>query len=70
RISECHAAYDALQYPLLFSYGQLGWHPNIPYSTSARSNHHESYKLASNNDSENGDSDNELRQTWQRTQVT
>ncbi|CAG8736168.1 9455_t:CDS:2, partial [Acaulospora morrowiae] len=31
---ECHAAYDPLQYPLLFPYGQLGWHPNIPYSTS------------------------------------
>ncbi|CAG8469928.1 21899_t:CDS:2, partial [Gigaspora rosea] len=26
RISECHAAYDPLQYPLLFPYGQLGWY--------------------------------------------
>ncbi|CAG8751219.1 11313_t:CDS:1, partial [Dentiscutata heterogama] len=47
----------------------LGWHSNIPYSTSARSNHHKSHELASDNDSENGDSDNELRQTRQRTQV-
>ncbi|CAG8586798.1 2366_t:CDS:2, partial [Dentiscutata heterogama] len=63
QISECYAAYDALQYLLLFSYGQLGWHHNIPYSTSTRSNYHESHELASDNDSENGDSDNELRQT-------
>ncbi|CAG8772315.1 22009_t:CDS:1, partial [Dentiscutata erythropus] len=48
----------------------LGWYPNIPYSTSARSNHHESHELASDNNSENGDLDNELRQTQQRTQVT
>jgi len=30
RISELHVGYMALHYPLLFSYGEDGWHPNIP----------------------------------------
>jgi len=29
RISELHVGYMALHYPLLFSYGEDGWHPNI-----------------------------------------
>jgi hypothetical protein len=29
-ISELHVAYMALYYPLLFPYGEDGWHPNIP----------------------------------------
>jgi hypothetical protein len=28
-ISELHVGYMALHYPLLFSYGEDGWHPNI-----------------------------------------
>jgi hypothetical protein len=29
RISELHVEYMALHYPLLFPYGEDGWHPNI-----------------------------------------
>jgi hypothetical protein len=29
RISELHVGYMALHYPLLFPYGENGWHPNI-----------------------------------------
>src|SRR5438046_1366191 len=29
RISELHGAYDPLQYPLLFPYGEYGWHDDI-----------------------------------------
>jgi len=29
RISELHPGYMALHYPLLFPYGEDGWHPNI-----------------------------------------
>ena len=29
RISEMHGAFDPLQYPLLFPYGEYGWHKNI-----------------------------------------
>jgi hypothetical protein len=29
RISELHVKYMALHYPLLFPYGENGWHPNI-----------------------------------------
>ncbi len=29
RISELHVGYMALYYPLLFPYGEDGWHPNI-----------------------------------------
>ncbi len=29
-ISELHVGYMALHYPLLFPYGENGWHPNIP----------------------------------------
>ncbi|XP_022030268.2 uncharacterized protein LOC110931169 [Helianthus annuus] len=38
RISELHPSYMSLQYPLLFPYGEDGYHPNIPLSrnTSAR----------------------------------
>ena len=25
----CYSAYDPLQYPLLFSYSEYGWHDNI-----------------------------------------
>ena len=31
RISELHPSYMALQYPLLFPYGEDGFHDNIPY---------------------------------------
>ncbi|XP_071708928.1 uncharacterized protein [Rutidosis leptorrhynchoides] len=31
RISELHQLYMALQYPLLFPYGETGYHENIPY---------------------------------------
>nr|XP_043631589.1 uncharacterized protein LOC122603041 [Erigeron canadensis] len=31
RISELHQLYMALQYPLLFPYGETGYHPQIPY---------------------------------------
>ncbi|GJW78264.1 hypothetical protein Tco_1128203 [Tanacetum coccineum] len=31
RISELHPSYMALQYPLLFSYGEDGFHEKIPY---------------------------------------
>jgi hypothetical protein len=30
RISELHVGYMALHYPLLFLYGEDGWHSNIP----------------------------------------
>ena len=30
RISDCHPAYAPLQYPLLFPYGENGWHPSLP----------------------------------------
>jgi hypothetical protein len=30
RISELHVGYMALHYPLLFPYGEDGWHPNMP----------------------------------------
>jgi hypothetical protein len=30
RISELHVGYMALHYPLLFPYGEDGWHPKIP----------------------------------------
>jgi hypothetical protein len=29
RISQLHVGYMALHYPLLFPYGEDGWHPNI-----------------------------------------
>lgn len=29
RISDCHPAYAPLQYPLLFPYGENGWHPAL-----------------------------------------
>jgi hypothetical protein len=32
RISELHSAYLPLRFPLLFPYGEQGWHPNIPFS--------------------------------------
>src|SRR5262249_43513857 len=32
RISELHSAYLPLRFPLLFPYGEPGWHPNIPFS--------------------------------------
>ncbi|GJR28885.1 ATP-dependent DNA helicase PIF1-like protein [Tanacetum coccineum] len=34
RISELHPSYMALQYPLLFLYGEDGYHDNIPYHTN------------------------------------
>ncbi|GJS42019.1 ATP-dependent DNA helicase PIF1-like protein [Tanacetum coccineum] len=34
RISELHLSYMALQYPLLFPYGEDGFHENIPYHTN------------------------------------
>ena len=40
RITETHPSYMALQYPLLFPYGEDGWRINIPHnmeSSSARS---------------------------------
>jgi hypothetical protein len=32
RIFELHVGYMALHYPLLFPYGEDGWHPNIPFN--------------------------------------
>src|SRR3954447_3082497 len=32
RISELHSAYLPLRFPLLFLYGEPGWHPNVPFS--------------------------------------
>jgi hypothetical protein len=32
RISKLHVGYMALHYPLLFPYGEDGWHPNIPFN--------------------------------------
>jgi hypothetical protein len=32
RISGLHVGYMALQYLLLFSYDEDGWHPNIPFN--------------------------------------
>ncbi|GJU87647.1 ATP-dependent DNA helicase PIF1-like protein [Tanacetum coccineum] len=34
RISELHPSYMALQYPLLFPYGEDGYHEKIPYHTN------------------------------------
>ncbi|GJW05986.1 hypothetical protein Tco_1568409 [Tanacetum coccineum] len=34
RISELHLSYMALQYPLLFPYGEDGFHEKIPYHTN------------------------------------
>ncbi|GJS92053.1 hypothetical protein Tco_0774689 [Tanacetum coccineum] len=34
RISELHPSYMALQYPLLFPYGEDGYHEKIPYRTN------------------------------------
>jgi len=31
-ISELHVGYMALHYPLLFPYGEDGWHLNIPFN--------------------------------------
>jgi hypothetical protein len=31
-VSELHAGYLALRFPLLFPYGEKGWHPEIPFS--------------------------------------
>nr|GEU61585.1 hypothetical protein CTI12_AA123990 [Tanacetum cinerariifolium] len=36
RISELHLSYMALQYPLLFPYGEAGYHEKIPYHTNKR----------------------------------
>ncbi|XP_019086315.1 PREDICTED: uncharacterized protein LOC104720511 [Camelina sativa] len=33
RITELHPLYMALQYPLLFPYGEDGYHPDIPYAS-------------------------------------
>jgi len=32
RISELHSAYLPLRFPLLFPYGEQGWHPAIPFA--------------------------------------
>jgi len=32
RIFELHVGYMALHYPLIFSYGEDEWHPNIPFN--------------------------------------
>jgi hypothetical protein len=34
RISDCHPAYVPLQYPLLFPYGENGWHPALEYNNA------------------------------------
>ena len=31
RISDLHSSYCPLRYPMLFPYGQQGWHPNMTY---------------------------------------
>ncbi|XP_071739897.1 uncharacterized protein [Rutidosis leptorrhynchoides] len=35
RISELHQLYMALQYPLLFPYGEMGYHEEIPYHSNS-----------------------------------
>jgi hypothetical protein len=32
RISELHSGYLPLRFPLLYPYGEPGWHPKIPFS--------------------------------------
>jgi hypothetical protein len=32
RIFELHVGYMALHYPLLFPYGEDGWHPNVQFN--------------------------------------
>ncbi|GKG48463.1 hypothetical protein Tco_0510348, partial [Tanacetum coccineum] len=34
RVSELHPSYMALQYPLLFPYGEDGFHEEIPYNNN------------------------------------
>lgn len=36
RITEMHKSYDALQYPILLSYGENGWHENLRYVVRGR----------------------------------
>ncbi|CAG8692578.1 18272_t:CDS:2, partial [Cetraspora pellucida] len=75
RISACHAAYNLLQYLLLFSYSQFSWHLSIFYSTSVTSNYtetlHNSVSDPENDvDFADRDLDNKLRQTQHRTYIT
>ena len=45
RISKTHPAYMALQYPLLFPYGEDGWRINIPHNiTSSRASSKQTYE--------------------------
>ncbi|XP_010451099.1 PREDICTED: uncharacterized protein LOC104733194 [Camelina sativa] len=43
RISDLHPLYMSLQYPLLFPYGDAGYHEEIPYESSAESQVKRSY---------------------------
>ncbi len=50
RIFELHVGYMALHYPLLFPYGEDGWHPNIPLNgvfadVDLHEDHAEEYEL-------------------------
>src|SRR5437868_11970259 len=54
KISELHGAYDPLQYPLLFPFGEYGWHDEI-----LRANVQEK----SDNDDDNNDDDNDDEQS-------
>ena len=41
RVHMLHPSYDALQYPLLFPYGEDGWHINIPLRVIVQPEEHE-----------------------------
>jgi hypothetical protein len=47
RISELHSGYLPLRFPLLFPYGEPGWHPTIPFSEthSSEENHQQDKDL-------------------------
>ena len=38
-ISDCHPAYAPLQCPLLFPYGENGWHPALEYGVQSDDHH-------------------------------
>lgn len=46
RINELHASYLALQYPLLFPYGEDGYREDIPFSESKRSSNDKRTKVS------------------------
>jgi len=50
RISELHSGYLPLRFPLLFPYGEPGWHDKIPFALNDIANN--TYRSGSNNDVE------------------